>query len=65
MIVLDERIGDAELGEFLLIVGFHEEPAGITKNLRAQFPNARNRELIFLQRIHAFMGILDRQSTKP
>jgi hypothetical protein len=42
MIILRERIGNAELGEFLLIVGFHEESARVAKNLRAQLPDARN-----------------------
>ena len=56
MIILHEGIGDAELGEFFLIVGFHEESARVAKNLLVQFANARNRELIFLQRIHAFIG---------
>ena len=58
MIILRERIGNAELGEVLLIVGLHEEPARVAKNLRAQLPDARNGEFIFLQRVHAFMGIL-------
>jgi hypothetical protein len=53
MIVLDERIGDAEIREFLLMVGFQEESTSVAENFRAQFPNARNREFIFLQGLRA------------
>ena len=53
MIVLRERIGDAEIREFLLMIGLQKKAARIVKNLGAQFPNARDREFIFLQRLRA------------
>jgi len=60
MIILDEGIGDAELGECFLIVGFHEKSARVAKNLGAQFPEARNGEFILFQGFHAFMDYRDR-----
>jgi hypothetical protein len=65
MIILHKRVGDAEICEFFLIVGLHEESTGVAENPRAQFPNARNGEVIFLQGIHAFVGMLDRQNSNP
>jgi hypothetical protein len=62
MIILHKGIGDAEIGEFFLIVGLHEESTGVAENSWAQFPNARNGEFIFLQGIHAFAGMLNRQN---
>src|ERR1700720_2456405 len=58
MIVLHERIDDTKIRELLLMVGFHKKSTGAMKNLRAKFPNARNREFIFLQRIHALVKFL-------
>ena len=48
---------DAKIRELLLMVSFHEKSTRVMKNLRAQFPNARNREFSFWQKIHASIEV--------
>ena len=50
MVVLNERIGDSEVGELRAVICLEEKTARITEYLRAQFPYTRERCLDSLAR---------------